>query len=244
MDPQPFVLTVAQAVHERIDTVDVYRPVAEAPSPVIVFVHGGPIPAGAQPTPRDHPIFVGYGSLAAANGVVGVTFDHRFYSAAHLEAAAQDVVSAVDRARGLPGVDADRVVVWFFSGGGLLAADWLRDPPPWLCGIAATYPVLDVADDWGVAPRFRPVDAVASAGRLPILLTRVGLERPDFAAGVEAFVAAARAVHANLEIIDVPNGQHGFDGLDYTQESRDAVSKAMAWVVEQLLAPTPLPDNS
>jgi acetyl esterase/lipase len=244
LDPQPFVLTVTPTTRERIDNVDVYRPPTDGPSPIIVFVHGGPVPAGVHPTPREHPIFVGYGSLAAANGAVGVMFDHRFHSAAHLEMAAADVASAVDRARELPGVDADRVVLWFFSGGGLLAADWLRDPPPWLRGIAATYPILDVADDWGVDPRFRPVEAVASADRLPILLTRVGLERPDFAAGVEAFIAEARAKHANLEIIDVPNGHHGFDGLDYTQESRDAVSKAMSLVVERMLAPTPLPGNS
>jgi hypothetical protein len=38
----------------------------------------------------------------------------------------------------------------------------------------------------------------------------VGRERPPIAATVEEFVVAARAHGAQLEIVDVPNGQHSF----------------------------------
>ena len=66
------------------------------------------------------------------------------------------------------------------------------------------------------------------------MLTRAGLERPDFAAAVAAFVDAASDCGARLEIIDVPNGQHGFDTLDHTAESRDAVSRALDSVLRFL----------
>ncbi len=69
-------------------------------------------------------------------------FDHRLQSVADYSIAAQDVASAVEQARGFDGVDPDRVGLWFFSGGGLLVADWLAAPPPWLRCVAMTYPVL------------------------------------------------------------------------------------------------------
>lgn len=56
-------------------------------------------------------------------GVVAVTVDHRLHSLADYPTAAIDVASAVQQARTLTEVDADRVALWFFSGGGLLTAD-------------------------------------------------------------------------------------------------------------------------
>src|SRR6266536_1341613 len=71
---------------------------------------------------------------------------------------------------------------------------------------------------------FQPAEAVATAGAfagaLPVVLTRVGRDSPQIAATVETFAAAAGACGARLEVIDVPNGRHGFDTLDQTDESR------------------------
>ena len=233
---QPFVLPVTEAQRRRDGNLDIYWPADHETGtlPVIVFVHGGPIPADLRPTPRDWPVYIGYGSLAASRGVVGVTVDHRLHSPAALPAAADDVAAAVEQARSLAGVDPDRVALWFFSGGGLLAADWLSAPPPWLRCIAATYPVLAPLPGREPGARFRPVDAVRVAGALPILLTRVGRERAEIAATVAAFTAEAELHHARLSVIDVPDGQHGFDMLDHDESSRAAVSQAMSWVVTAL----------
>jgi len=168
---QPFVLSVVEANWERHGVIDVYRP-RETNSerrPVIVFIHGGPLPPDLQPTPREWPVYVGYGSLAADCAVVGVTVDHRLHDVADYPVAAGDVAAAVDQARTVEGVDADRVALWFFSGGGLLAADWLAAPPPWLRCIALTYPVLAPLPGWDVDRRFHPADALAGAGKVPIL---------------------------------------------------------------------------
>lgn len=160
--------------------------------------------------------------------------DHRLHDAADYPLAADDVAAAVQTARNDPRVDADRIAVWFFSGGGLLLADWLREPPEWLRCVAITYPLLAPGPDSTIEPRFRPAEAVATAGALPIVLTRVGQERPLLAEMVEAFVAAANAAKARLEIVDVPNGRHGFDMLDHTDESRRAVERAFDAVLAEL----------
>ncbi|OZD07116.1 alpha/beta hydrolase [Rhodococcus sp. 06-235-1A] len=237
MDPQPFVLATPAALRERHDSFDVYRapnnaPVDDALRPAVVFVHGGPRPPGVEWRPRDQPVFVGYGSIAATAGVVGVVLEHHMASLAECAAAADEIATGLAQVRRLPGVDPNRIALWFFSGSGLLAADWLRDSPTWLTCLALTYPVLQALPEWGVEPRFDPTLAVRASAALPILLTRVGRDRPEFVSGVAAFVEAARA--ANLEIIDVPDGRHGFDMLDHSDESRSAVTRAMDWVLDHV----------
>ena len=232
---QPFVLPLAEARRDRDGSLDFYWPDGSDAEnlPAIVFVHGGPVPADRRPTPRDWPVYVGYGSLAASRGVLGVTVDHRLHSVDDFPLAAADVAAAVERVRKLAGVDRDRVALWFFSGGGLLAADWLASPPPWLRCLAASYPVL-APPSGELDARFRPVEAVQAAGALPIMLTRVGRERAEIAATVEAFLAEAELRQVQVKVIDVPEGQHAFDVLDHTASSRAAVREAMSWVVTTL----------
>jgi acetyl esterase/lipase len=230
----PFVITVEAVAPERRGRIDLYPPEATVPRPAIVFVHGGPIPADGVPTPRDWPVYRGYGSLAASRGVVGVTVDHRLHNTAGYRLAADDVAAAVRTVRADPRVDADRMAIWFFSGGGLLLADWLRGPRDWLRCVALSYPLLAPLPGWTVDARFRPTEAVAAAGALPIVLTLVGRERPPIADTVEAFIAAARACKARLDVVDVPHGRHAFDVIDHTDESRLAVEHAFDAVLATL----------
>jgi acetyl esterase/lipase len=230
---KPFVLPVSPVEPERHGRVDLYLPGVSEPRPAIVFVHGGPVSPELSPTPREWPVFRGYGSLAALRGFVGVTVDHRFYGP-DLELPADDVAAAVELARADPRVDAARVAVWFFSGGGLLAADWLRSKADWLRCVAATYPLLDALPSFTLEPRWRAAEAAATG--TPVVLTRVGLESPPVAATVEAFVEAARAAGTPLTIVDVPHGHHSFDMVDDTDESRIAVEQAFGAVQAHLTA--------
>ncbi|MEE4495253.1 alpha/beta fold hydrolase [Streptomyces sp. BE230] len=234
---RPFLLDVPELPHERTGNVDLYLPEAGGSRPAVVFVHGGPVPAGVLPTPRDWPALKGYARYAAAQGVVGVTLDHRLHDMADYPRAAADVAAAVELVRTDPRVDADRIALWFLSGGGLIAADWLRKPPAWLRCLAASYPILVPVPGWGpVDSRFRPVDALPGAGTLPVVLTRAGRESPEIAATVEEFLAASEKCGANVEVVDVPNGRHAFETLDPTEESREAVHRAMRSVLGHVSA--------
>ncbi|KQV09878.1 MULTISPECIES: alpha/beta hydrolase [unclassified Kitasatospora] len=232
---RPFLLDLPERPRERLDRVDLYLPEGDGPHPAIVFVHGGPITAELRPTPRDWPQYVGYGRYAASHGVVGVTVDHRLYGLADFDRAAADVAAAVELVRADPRVDGDRVAVWFFSGGGLLSTDWLAAPPSWLRCLAATYPVLAPLASWGIVdPHFTPTAAVGGAGGLPVVLTRVGLESPEIAATVEEFLTAAAKAGVGVEVVDVPNGHHGYEVLDHTEESVRALELAMRSVLAHL----------
>jgi acetyl esterase/lipase len=234
---RPFLLETLEHQRERLGPVDLYLPEGGQPGPAIVFVHGGPIPAEARPTPRDWPAYVGYGRYAASQGAVGVTVDHRLHGLGDYPRAAADVAAAVEVARADPRVDAQRVALWFFSGGGLLSADWLAAPPAWLRCVAVTYPLLAPLPNWrDVDARFRPITAVAGAGRLPIVLTRPELERPEVAATVAEFLTAAGESGAAVEVIDVPGAHHGFETIDHTEPARRAVRSAVQSVLGHLRA--------
>ncbi len=100
----------------------------------------------------------------------------------------------MDLVRGDPRVDPDQVALWFFSAGGLLTPRWLAAPPAWLRCLAMTYPVLAPLPTSGpVDLGILPSAAVEHAGLLPVVLTRVGLERPAVSATVDGFLAAASA---------------------------------------------------
>ncbi|MFI9822496.1 alpha/beta fold hydrolase [Streptomyces sp. NPDC052013] len=233
---RPFLLDVPERPRDRRGNVDLYFPDDEGPHPAVIFVHGGPVPADARPTPRDWPTLKGYARYTAAEGAVGVTLDHRLHDVSDYERAAADVAAAVELVRQDPRVDADRIALWFFSGGGLLAADWLAATPPWLRCLAASYPVLAPLPNWGLTDsRFHPAAAVAAAAEVPpFVLTRVGRESPEIAATVERFLAAAGGREPGVEVIDVPNGHHAFETLDRTDESREAVRRAMRAVLARL----------
>ncbi|TQK42528.1 alpha/beta hydrolase family protein [Streptomyces sp. SLBN-118] len=232
---RPFLMEVRERRRERVGQVDFHLPDADAPRPAVVFVHGGPIPPGVQPTPRDWPTFVGYGQYVASLGVVGVTLDHRLHTLDDYGRAAEDVAAAVELVRADPRVDGERVALWYFSAGGLLSADWLAAPPAWLRCVAATYPVMAPLPNWGLADsRFRPAAAVRTAGQLPVVLTRVELERSEIAATVGEFLTAAGECKANVEVVDVPLGRHGFETIDHTEQARDAVARAVRSVLGHL----------
>ena len=230
---QPFVLTVEGAPDlriERVGDLDFYRPASTARTGAILLVHGGPGPADLEVQPRDWPVYQGYAKAIAQRGLVAVTVDHsliRGYD--QLTAAADDVEAAVGILRADPQVDPGKVGLWFFSGSGLLAGEWLDSRPDWLRWIALTYPCL--ATPPGVDELISAAEVIGKHKDLPVLLTRVGREREALAGPVAEFVSAGGTA---LDIIDVPKGQHGFDMLDHTEESRAEVTKALDWAIAHL----------
>jgi len=245
---RPFVLDPAPVTPERDGNLDLYVPPGDGPFPGVVLVHGGPVPPERRPTPRDWASFRGYGALLAAEGIVAGVVDHRYHvvdgpAGPEVDAptAAADVAAAIGKVRADGRVDGERIAVWAFSGGGLLSADWIRERPGWLRAVFLTYPMLgSVFEGLRLDPRFDPVAAVtaAGAGAPPIVLTRVGREREVIADTVAAFVAAAGAAQARLEIVDVPDGHHAFDMVDHTDQSREAVTGAVARLAALLRGPT------
>jgi dienelactone hydrolase len=215
-----FVLTVPDAgtVSEHADF-DLYLPKdTEGPRPAVVIVPGTS-PAAYPVRPRHWPLFIGYARLLASRGMAAAIVDVTFHQPSEWEPASKVLPGIVESVRGHAEVDADRIALWATSGGALLVGGWLAESPPWLRCLALSYPMLG--------------ETAPNPGR-PIVLTQVGLEDPQLQKTVDQFLARAAETGTSVDVINVPNGHHGFDIADHTDESRQAVLAATDYVVANL----------
>lgn len=193
----------------------------DARLPVVFFVHGGPIPAAFTP-PTQWGVFVSYGELAAASGLVGVTFNHRLYALTDYERAQSDVAAAIEYVRTHAtdlNVDAERIALWYFSGGGPLLSPVLLERPDYVRCILAFYAYLQPS-----AAHVR-----SKGAGLPIFVARAGLDQPMINETIELFVKEALAGNAALDVMNHATGRHGFDILDDDDRSREIIARAVAF---------------
>ncbi len=225
---------------------DVYSPPGPArPRPGVILVHGGPIPhVGA----KNMGVFVSYGRLLAASGFVAVAFDHRFLGPGRLSDAGGDVADLVAHVRqnsASLGVDAERLAIWAFSGGGPFLASPLRERPAWLRAVVAYYAALDLEQpapgaDSGLSAEIRErFSAVRGLGgeagsAPPILVARAGLDNPWLNGGIDRFVQAATAAGATLDLLNHPQGRHGFDILDDDARSKQIIRLTLEFLRDHL----------
>jgi acetyl esterase/lipase len=228
---------------------DVYGP-ADRPArvrlPAVLFVHGGPIPREML-APTEWGVFISYGELAVASGFVGVAFNHRLHTPTDYLTAQGDMQAAIDYLRGHAddlGVDADRIAVWVFSGGGPLLAWCLRDRPSFVRCLLAFYAILDLRHllppDAGaeMGARFQALSPAAhlgaAAATLPIFVARAGLDSAVVNTSIDTFVREALAANMSIDLANHSAGQHGFDILDDDERSREIVTRAIAFAKARL----------
>ena len=232
---RPFVLPHERVVSETVDDVDYYLPTSTEPAGAVVLVHGGPIPADRSVGPRDWPAYVGYGSLLASSGVVAVMAEHGFRDMSSVDRAIEDVRRYVDDVRRHPRVDPDRIAVWAFSAGGLLLGDVLSRQPSWLRAVAATYALLDLAEDAALSSTTPVAVARRRAIAVPMLLVRVERERDWISATQDAFLQATRSGEpVAVDVLEVAHAEHGFETIDDTEESRRAIGASVDWIARHL----------
>ncbi len=234
---------------ENTPRMDVYTPAnlrAGERRPAALFIHGGPIPPSLPLQATEWGVYRGYGALAAMSGWAGVTFTHRFFGFDQLEQAADDIAAAIayvrDHADEL-NIDANRLCLWAFSGGGPFLADALREQPTFIRCLIAYYTVMDLrplASEEELADsatsetlrRFSPVAAVKTMSKLsmPVLVARAGQDHPALNTSLDAFVEAALAANAPLDVLNHPAGNHAFDTRNDDARTREIISHTLAFI--------------
>ena len=230
---------------------DVYLPPglgAAERRPAVVLVHGGALPANLLTEPKEWGQLRSLGELLAASGFVAVTFNHRFFGMKTLPDPESDLFALLDRIRGGADdlrIDRDRIGLWVFSGSGLLLARPMRESPPFVRALVSYYALLDPAGiEKGrpgsipepVARDFSPLRVLSERGRAipPILIVRAGLDRPQINESVDQFVRLALEKNADVEVVNVPEGHHGFDIEDITERSREVLRRTLAFLRARL----------
>ena len=227
---------------------DIYQPaglVTGAKNPAVIFIHGGYLPSNLRTEPKDWNIYVAYGQLAAASGMIGVTFNHRLYdsweSVPTAEIDLADLIAYLrNNADGL-GIDRDRFTLWAFSGGGPLLSLAMRTAVPYIRCLVSYYSLLDLQgeskkslgslSDQALLD-FSPVRQLENndKGIAPMFIARMGQDDAGLNKAVGRFVSVALAKNLNLTLSNDPQGHHGFDIEDNTAASREIIRRTLEFV--------------
>lgn len=228
---------------------DVYAPPRSGKGvrlPAVLFIHGS-VPPGSRA--KDMGVFKSWGRLAAASGMVGVTFTHRLgYPKPRLAEAGSDLDAAVEYVRANAdslGVDADRICLAAYSGGGPLLSGAMRERPPYVRCLVAFYAFLDIRqselhrghESEDALAKFSPVTYLAGgAGRIaPVFIARAGLDEiPALNDSIDRFAREALSGNAAVAVVNHPRGVHGFDVLTDDERSREIVRGALAFMKTHL----------
>ncbi len=201
---------------------DVYRPRnATGRLPAVLFVHG----TTSTASPKDWGQYVGWGQLAAASGLAGVTFNHQ-EDVADIAAAIRYV-----RANGARlGIDGRRLCVAGYSAGvhpAVLTA--LDGSVGRLRCAVAYYGYLDAE-----LPQVSPA-AHLRGSSLPVLVAKAGKDVAGLNASIDRFVAKARRVRAAVGLLVHPTAPHGFDVNTPDDRSRAIMRRTLAFLRGHLL---------
>jgi acetyl esterase/lipase len=208
---------------------DLYAP--KAPSratPAVILVHGGPIPSiGA----RRWGVFASYGRILAATGMIGIAFDHRLLGPDRYRDSAADLADLVRHLREQSktlGIDANRLALWSFSGGGPLMAAALRERQSWWKLVVAYYAVMEPFGT-GHDESLFPIAALGrdASNAPPIVLARAGRDTPAINSTIDRFFAAANSAGATVDLLTHPTGRHAFDILDPGDRSNQIIRRTL-----------------
>ena len=183
------------------------------------------------------------GQVIAASGVIGVIPDKRYRRGQTVEGS-QDIRALLaflkDNA-GKYSADGSRVCLWAFSAGGMLLNVGMCGDLPQIKCLVNFYGVVDVGrlpdvpkeaaeSDYNSIVRLR-----RDPGKLPpTLIARAGKDRPHLNEGIDKFVSESLAKNLAIELINYPEGQHGFDLYDDNDRSRQIVRRALQFMRENL----------
>jgi acetyl esterase/lipase len=218
--------------------------------PTIVFV------SGAENVRRWR-WFETWGRIAAARGFVAIVPDKRYPRGLEgLRAGFEDTEKLLAFLRGSGGaqlnVDSQRLCLWTFSAGGRLTSVGLQPGGPNVRCLVNFYGILDLSPEAAAVEeasaresllrRYSPLHALesmTSAGHKPppLFVARAGRDAPFINNGIDRFAAAALRLNAHVTLVNYAEGDHGFDGLNDTPQSKAIIEAALGFVREHTAAP-------
>jgi acetyl esterase/lipase len=211
---------------------DIYLPAARGTYPVVVLVSGGAVADW-----RTAAFYTSFARVLAAEGIAAVNFDKRLARDRNaVPLASEDTLALVDYLKGNAakyGLDTSRLCSWHFSAGGTVAGTMLSEKSPASC-LVLTYAILSLGEadqDEKLAPYSALMQARQRADKFPpTLVVRAGRDAKILNDSIDAFVAAALAKNAPVSLINYPAGDHGFEILNDTADTRRVIAQSISWL--------------
>ena len=231
-------------------TMDLYYPPraeAGARLPAVVFVSGYP-DAGFEKIVgcklKEMASYVSWARLAAASGLVAITYANRRPEL--------DVLALLEHVRenaGELGVDADRVGLWACSGHVPNALSVLTRGGPGRprCAVLLYGYMFDIAGGpgrvaeeaakWGFVNPCAGRSAADLPAETPLFVARAGRDQtPHLNETVDGFAAEALRLNLPVTLVNLPEAPHAFDLFDDGESSRKVIRQVLAFMRFHLLA--------
>ena len=224
-------------------TMDLYYPPgaqSTARTPAVIFVTGYN-DAGAQRMLgcrlKEMGAYVSWGQLAAASGLVGIT-----YTNSDPAADAHAVLQHVRQNAASLGIDETRLGLWSCSGNvpNALALLMQGGQDDLKCAVLCYPYMLDLDGATGIAEAAKQFGFVnPSAGKavadlprdLPLFIARAGRDQmPGLNDALDRFVAGALACNLPLTFVNHASGPHAFDLFDDSDTSREIIRRILAFL--------------
>jgi dienelactone hydrolase len=222
---------------------DVYRPEASASDcrPAVVLATGFPESGAAGhglPGFRDWASYQDWARLIACSGLTAITYTN--------EEPRRDLDALLDyiAANGKSlGIDASRVGLWACSGNAPTALAAIGNRTDIACAVLSYGYLMDLPGEEEVATaaaKFGFVNATAGMSidhfrRAPLMIVRAGAdEMPGLNTSMDRFVSDALDANLPGQLLDFPEGIHGFDVFDATERSKQFVMEQIRYLLANL----------
>ena len=220
--------------------------------PAVILVHGEGVDPAILKDAKDWGVFVSFGQLIAASGLIAVTFNHRSTEDLTRYDAASDVDDLITYVRNQAEslhIDKEHLCLWAISAGvptGLRAA--MRGSHPFLRCVVAYYGPMDLQHVRKFFEFFpsevtdetlREFSAISyleknSSEIPPMFIAKAGLDHPFFNESIDRFVIEASSKNVPITFMNHPEGHHAFDMLDDNARSREIIRNTLEFIKEHL----------
>jgi hypothetical protein len=229
-------------------SVDLYSPSGALEGtrlPAVIFVAGFPDPgfesfAGCKL--KETAGTISWGRLAAASGIVGITYTNR-EPLADLDR----LLTFVQKNAASLGIDESRVALWACSGNVPTALGCLmnRSAIPFKAAALSYGMMLDPDGSLGIDTAAAQLGFANPCARrsvadlpkaLPLMIVRAGQDAvPRINASIDHFVTAALGQNLPVTVVNHPTAPHSFDVLDDTDTSREVIRQILSFLRFHLL---------
>lgn len=235
---------------------DIYQPPnmkAGETLPAVIYVHGGSFSPDFPVKPKEWDVYKAHGRVIAASGLIGVTFNHRFYGGdkEKLTDSFSDVRDAILYVRANAAkyqIDPDRLCVWSFSGGGSHLSIPIRDRMDFVRCIVSYYGVLDLKSLVGSYGAGRDLEYLNDFSVInyltfenykipPFFIARAGLDNPPLNSTIDSFVNKAFKMDLDIEVANHPGGVHGFEVFNDDHRTHEIMKDTISFIKKNLFSP-------
>jgi len=239
-----------RATDADVLTMDLYYPPdlkREARSPAVIFISGYPDPGFQKMLGcklKDMEFYISWGRLAAASGLVAITYSTGHDPTADVRA----LIQYVRRNSAVLGIDENRIGLWAGSGNvpNALSVLMQESRADLKCAVLCYGFMLDFDGTSSVADAARQVGFVnPCAGKsiadlspdIPLFIVRAGRdEMPHLNETIDSFLNRALSCNLPITFVNHPAAPHAFDLLHDSEASREIIRHILRFMQFHLLA--------